>query len=55
MNKIKGNVKINVINAPTYGVAKKDMLTDLALLTGATIINEDLGDDMDLNTTRTFR
>tara|TARA_E500000318_G_scaffold18304_1_gene18928 strand:- start:818 stop:2371 length:1554 start_codon:yes stop_codon:yes gene_type:complete len=48
MNKIKGNVKINVINAPTYGVAKKDMLTDLALLTGATIINEDLGDDMDL-------
>lgn len=48
MNKIKGNVKINVINAPTYGIAKKDMLNDLALLTGATIINEDLGDDMDL-------
>jgi len=48
MNKIKGNVKVNVINAPTYGVAKKDMLNDLSLLTGATIINEDLGDDMDL-------
>ena len=39
---------VNVINAPTYGVAKKDMLNDLSLLTGATIINEDLGDDMDL-------
>jgi len=48
MNKVKGNVKINVINAPTYGIAKKDMLSDLSLLTGATIINEDLGDDMDL-------
>jgi chaperonin GroEL len=48
MNKVKGNIKVNVINAPTYGVSKKDTLSDLALLTGATIINEDLGDDMDL-------
>jgi len=47
-NKVKGNIKVNVINAPTYGITKKDTLTDLALLTGATIINEDLGDDMDL-------
>ena len=50
MNKVKGNLKANVINAPTYGVNKKDTLDDLALLTGATIINEDLGDDMDLIT-----
>jgi len=48
MNKVKGNIKVNVINAPTYGVNKKDMMSDLALLTGATVINEDLGDDMDL-------
>jgi len=48
MNKVKGNIKVNVINAPTYGVNKKDTLMDLALLTGAIIINEDLGDDMDL-------
>ena len=48
MNKVKGNIKVNVINAPTYGVSKKDTLSDLALLTGATVINEDLGDDMDL-------
>ena len=48
MNKVKGNIKVNVINAPTYGVNKKDTLADLAALTGATIINEDLGDDMDL-------
>ena len=48
MNKVKGNIKVNVINAPTYGINKKDMLSDLSLLTGATVINEDLGDDMDL-------
>ena len=47
MNKMKGNIKVNVINAPTYGVNKKQILDDLSLLTGATIINEDLGDDMD--------
>ena len=48
MNKIKGNIKINVIDAPTYGVNRKQLLDDLSLLTGATIINEDLGDDLDL-------
>ena len=48
MNKVKGNVKINVIDAPTYGVNKKDVLSDLAVLTGATVINEDLGDDLDV-------
>ena len=48
MNKMKGNIKINVIDAPTYGINKKQTLDDLSLLTGATIVNEDLGDDMDL-------
>ena len=48
MNKVKGNIKVNVIDAPNYGVNKKDLLSDLCMLTGATLINEDLGDDMDL-------
>ena len=48
MNKSKGNIKVNVINAPTFGVNKRETLDDLAMLTGATVINEDLGDDMDL-------
>jgi len=48
MNKNKGNIKVNVIDAPTYGISKKEVLDDLSLLTGATIINEDLGDDMDM-------
>ena len=48
MNKVKGNIKVNIINAPTYGVNKQETLSDLCLLTGATLINEDLGDDMDI-------
>jgi chaperonin GroEL len=48
MNKAKGNIKINVIDAPVFGVNRKEILDDLALLTGATLINEDLGDDLDL-------
>jgi len=48
MNKNKGNIKINIVDAPHFGANKKDTLDDLAMLTGATVINEDLGDDMDL-------
>ena len=48
MNKMKGVLKVNVVNAPTYGVNKRLTLQDLAMLTGATIINEELGDDLDL-------
>ena len=48
MNKVKGNIKVNIIDAPVYGISKKDVLSDLCSVTGATLINEDLGDDMDL-------
>jgi chaperonin GroEL len=48
MNKVKGNIKVNIIDAPVYGISKKETLDDLSILTGATIINEDLGDDIDL-------
>ena len=48
MNKIKGNIKVNILDAPTYGVNRKETLQDLCDITGATLVNEDLGDDMDL-------
>ena len=48
MNKMKGNIKVNIVKAPTYDISKKDTLSDLCAVTGATLINEDLGDDMDL-------
>ena len=48
MNKKKGNIKVNIVDAPIYGISKKDVLSDLCAVTGATLINEDLGDDMDI-------
>ena len=47
MNKVKGNIKINIIDTPGFGPTKQDTIKDLAILTGATVINEELGDDLD--------
>jgi chaperonin GroEL len=47
-NKVKGNIKVNIVDAPGFGPTRQETLEDLALLTGATIINEELGDDLDL-------
>jgi chaperonin GroEL len=47
-NKVKGNIKVNIIDIPGFGNTKADTLDDLAMLTGATVINEELGDDLDL-------
>jgi chaperonin GroEL len=46
MNKMKGNIKVNVVDPPAFGLRRKEILEDLALLTNAQIINEDLGDDL---------
>ena len=51
MNKAKGNIKVNIIDTPGFGPTVKDTMDDLAFLTNSKIINEDLGDDMDLITT----
>jgi len=48
MNKVKGNIKVNIIDLPGFGPTKLDTVEDLALLTGAKVINEELGDDLDL-------
>ena len=47
-NKIKGNLRVNVVDLPGFGSGKRDAIDDLAILTGATVIDESLGDDMDL-------
>jgi chaperonin GroEL len=51
MNKVKGNIKVNIIDLPGFGPTKKDATEDLAIMTGATVINEELGDDLDLIST----
>ena len=47
-NKVKGNIKVNVVDLPGFGPTKQETIEDLAILTGATVINEELGDDLDL-------
>jgi chaperonin GroEL len=47
MNKVKGNIKVNIIDLPGFGPTKQDTIKDLAILTKATVINEELGDDLD--------
>ena len=48
MNKVKGNIKVNIIDPPGFGPTKRDTMEDLAAITGATIMDEELGDDMDM-------
>jgi chaperonin GroEL len=47
MNKVKGNIKVNIIDLPGFGPTKMDTCEDLAFLVGAKVINEELGDDLD--------
>ena len=47
-NKVKGNIKVNIVDPPGFGTTRNDSIEDLAILTGATVINEELGDDLDL-------
>ena len=46
MNKMKGNIKVNIVDPPAFGLRRKEILEDIALLTNSQIINEDLGDDL---------
>jgi chaperonin GroEL len=43
VNRIRGSLKIAAVKAPGFGEKRKEMLQDLAILTGATVISEDLG------------
>ena len=48
MNKMKGNINVNIIDPPGFGPTKEDTIEDLAILTGAKVMNEELGDDLEL-------
>ena len=48
VNKVKGNIKVNIVDPPGFGPMRRDTIEDLAFLTGATVVDESLGDDLDL-------
>ena len=43
VNKLRGGLKVAAVKAPGFGDRRKAMLEDLAILTGGTVISEDLG------------
>ena len=43
VNKIRGTFNALVVKAPGFGDRRKEMLEDIAILTGGTVISEDLG------------
>ena len=46
VNKLRGTFNVCAVKAPGYGDRKKEMLADLASLTGGSVISEDLGKEL---------
>ena len=52
VNKIRGSLKVAAVKAPGFGDRRKEMLEDIAILTGGTVISEEKGyklEDADLS------
>ena len=46
VNKLRGTFNVVAVKAPGYGDRRKDMLQDIAILTGGQVISEELGFDL---------
>jgi chaperonin GroEL len=47
VNKLRGGLKVAAVKAPGFGDRRKAMLEDIAILTGGTVISEDLGIELE--------
>ena len=47
VNRLRGSLKICAVKAPGFGDRRKAMLQDIAILTGATVISEEVGRKLD--------
>lgn len=50
LNKLRGTLKIAAVKAPGFGDRRKEMLQDIAVLTGATVMSEETGMKLDQTT-----
>jgi chaperonin GroEL len=50
VNKLRGSLKVAAVKAPGFGDRRKELLEDIAILTGGTVISEDKGLRMDAAT-----
>lgn len=46
VNKLRGTFNCVAVKAPAFGDRRKDMLQDIAILTGATVVSDELGYDL---------
>ncbi len=46
VNKLRGTINVVGVKAPGYGDRRKEMLEDIAILTGGTVISQDLGQEI---------
>ena len=54
VNKLRGIMNVLAVKAPGFGDRRKDMLEDIAILTGGTVISEETGRRMDSATIEDF-
>jgi len=47
VNKLRGTVSVLAVKAPGFGDRRKEMLRDVAILTGGTVISEEIGRKLD--------
>ena len=50
VNRLRAGLKVSAVKAPGFGDRRKAMLEDIAILTGATMISEDLGQKLEATT-----
>jgi chaperonin GroEL len=50
VNRLRGSLKIAAVKAPGFGDRRKEMLEDIAILTGGVVISEDKGMKLDTTT-----
>ncbi len=43
LNRLRGGLKVCAVKAPGFGDRRKEMLKDIAVVTGATVISDDMG------------
>lgn len=43
VNKLRGTIKVCAVKAPGFGDRRKEMLQDIAILTGGTVVSEEMG------------
>ena len=54
LNKLRGGLKISAVKCPGFGDNRKAILSDIAVLTGGTVVTEDVGLTLEKAETSTY-